>query len=188
MIKKSHIITTIAMAVVLTAMASCRDSGEKTALDRYRTEAPRLANAADSASFLYGVANGEGFITAVIKQNTGNLMSVNFENFFNGLSTTLDADSATFDTLAAQTVNIDALVLPQPELSRRYGILAGMSARSFKAYYDIAWDNDKIAEGYYHGMVHDRADVLPGPLAQEELRAILFRIAAPVDSIQNSSK
>ena len=172
-----------AIAVALMAMASCHEQHEKTQLERYSTEAPKLLSAADSASFLYGVANGEGFITAVIKGKTGNLAVVKYSDFFNGLTETLDADSAMYNQLSDLTVNIDNLTLPQEELSRRFGILAGMSARSFKSYYDIDWDNDKIAEGYFHGMAHDRTDVLPGPMCEESLREILSRIAAPVDSL-----
>lgn len=170
------------MVVVVTAMAGCHKQAPATALDRYRTEAPRLANAVDSASFLYGVVNGEGFITAVIKQNTGYLIAVNFERFFDGLAATLEADSAGLEPLSAQIENLDNLNLPQPELSWRYGIMAGLSTRSYKSYYDIAWDNDKIAEGYFHGMAHDRADVLPGPMSEEMLRQILFRLTASADT------
>ena len=102
--------------------------------------------------------------------------------FFDGLAATLEADSAGLEPLSAQIENLDNLNLPQPELSWRYGIMAGLSTRSYKSYYDIAWDNDKIAEGYFHGMAHDRADVLPGPMSEEMLRQILFRLTASADT------
>lgn len=185
--KSSQFVMIIAIVVGMTTMASCHDKHEKTRLERYSTEKPRLLTAADSASFLYGVANGEGFITAVIKGRTGNLAVVKYSDFFDGLIETLEADSTTFANLSDLTINLDNLPLSQPELSRRFGIVAGMSARSYKSFYNIDWDNDKIAEGYFHGMAHDRTDVLPGPMCEEILREILFRIAPRTDSIPNQN-